>query len=336
MKHLTVCTRISGDHQILPGLPTVSKLNDLVYLPLTNDGKWGVYDQSGTAIENAFNFRGRGRSPIRQSLEIEVPANLQAAADEEIIYVGTLYPHFGHFITTTLSRFWYVQQQPEKARLRLLYHDAVGPERVFLKSYVAQIFRAMDLDIGNFIRFEAPTLLRGQVILPEPAFRENFGAYETLVPCARRIGERIIGAVGTPSDVPLYISKSRMQGGLRGIANETELEETLAERGVVIFHPEQHSFEEQLKVLARHRVVIGSVGSAFHSLIFLSGPRRIVGINQIEALNSNFLILDEAAGHDATYVYATAIEEIGKDSRFQRAFHLSSAREIALELLDLV
>lgn len=81
--------------------------------------------------------------------------------------------------------------------------------------------------------------------------------------------------------------------------NELELEDMLASRGWIIFHPEEHSVEEQLETMGSGEVVMGCIGSAFHSLLLLKHPgSRYIVINRMngesEAHNLQFDLIARA------------------------------------------
>ena len=336
MRHVAVCSKIGGNHSVVPGLPSVTNLSEVVYLPGEADEKWGIYDRAGTAIEAAVNFRGPRRAPIKQSLLAEIPQKMGVLSDEHFAYLGAFFGHFGHFVTTTLSRFWYIQQAPERRTLKFLFHPMVGAEWLFARSHVGQILGALDLGRDNFVHFRQPMLIRGLVTLPSPSFEEQHFAHAAFATCARAIGERILNSTPSPSDVPVYFSKTRLQRGLRGFANELQVEDELSRHGVRVVYPEEHPFDVQLRILAQHSRVIGSVGSALHTAVFLPSGKRIVGLNPTETLNSNFLILDELGGHDATYVYPLEIDEENDGGHFQHAWRLRDPKAVARELLDLL
>jgi capsular polysaccharide biosynthesis protein len=296
---------------------------------------------TGNAIEAGVNRRGPKRNPISRDLQVELPPTLESAPDGDFVYIGDVHAHFGHFITTTLSRFWYLLQAPERSSLKLLYHGLANrnarqaPERQFEKPYIAQIIRAFNLTPQNFVSLDKPTLIRGRVTIPWPSFEENHQAHEIFVTCARTIGSRILDCAPEPSDEPIYLSKSRMKSGIRTFLNGAAIEDELALHGVKIIYPEQYSFKEQLMVMARHSRILGSAGSAFHTAAFVGGGKKLIGLNPTKILSSNFLIVDKVAGNEAVYIHPLEARNVA-DVRFRRAFAVRYPKKIARELLQLL
>lgn len=66
----------------------------------------------------------------------------------------------------------------------------------------------------------------------------------------------------------IYLSRSRLNHVKRIITNEHILEEVLKADGWTIFHPQEHSVQEQLCAYGHARILAGCVGSAFHTLMY--------------------------------------------------------------------
>ena len=97
----------------------------------------------------------------------------------------------------------------------------------------------------------------------------------------------------------VWLSRSRINSDNLVFTNERELETMLAKRGWMIFHPEEHSMKEQLETFASGEVLMGCIGSAFHTLLLMKNPRsRYIVINRMngdhEAHNTQFDLIAKA------------------------------------------
>ena len=334
MKSVAACDKVFGSAHIEQHPSRAVIKSNLLYMPIGDSSSGGIFDIHGKAIQEAVNFRGESRLPISQSMQISVPSNVSRYHGAPLLYIGMMYPHFGHFITTTLSRFWFLRQA-KRGAFRLLCHNAGTLRSLFARQYVAEIFEALNIHQDDFVSFQQPTLIESDITLPAPCFEENYGGNHSFIECSRFIGEKILGGNILRSNCPVYLSKAMLPAGLRGFVNELDVEQELRQRGVHIINPELNSFSIQLQILASHDQVIGSVGSAMHSSIFLPEGKRIIGLNQTAQLNSNFLILDRLCGNFAKYVYPRNIEEV-EDTRFRRSYRIADPKEVAKELFDLL
>lgn len=107
--------------------------------------------------------------------------------------------------------------------------------------------------------------------------------------CDRTLGERI------------YVSRrgqSIRRIGFRVLENETELVERLAELNFREFRPEEYSFEEQLSVLDKAKIIIGCGGSNMFGCLFARRAELIVDIescNEWSFAHRNVLSSTQAA-----------------------------------------
>jgi hypothetical protein len=71
-------------------------------------------------------------------------------------------------------------------------------------------------------------------------------------------------------DQPVYISRRMLSSQSRQVVNERLLEDILIDNGFGVIYPERLSIREQIRVFARHRTIVTTVGSAAHGILF--GP----------------------------------------------------------------
>jgi hypothetical protein len=74
----------------------------------------------------------------------------------------------------------------------------------------------------------------------------------------------------------LFISR-RKWAGQRGLADYDALENLMTSLGFIIFHPEQHSLQDQAHYFSQAKVILGEDGSGLHT-IMLSDPGAVLGV----------------------------------------------------------
>jgi capsular polysaccharide biosynthesis protein len=85
----------------------------------------------------------------------------------------------------------------------------------------------------------------------------------------------------------------------------------LRRKGVEIVHPERLTFADQVRLVNRHRVFIGNVGSAFHSLMYVLPERRVRTVVIENTLNdhiANYVMIDLLKNVEANYLYVEALD----------------------------
>ena len=250
----------------------------------------------------AVDFRGveRGTNTQLQLTQDSMRAE-ETALDSCYIYGGRVHSHYGHFIINTLPRLWplAVGRQPD---LKILCHDSATPESWFTVPFIATILKALGLTPDNFVVFTRPTRLR-RVIVPQTSLGEQTHGYYCFRALCHRISMMIGGGNERVERTPVYLSKTKLAGGVGRIRNEFELEAALHKSGVEILYPELLTISEQIALFAQPRVIMGTTGSAFHSSIFSPPRSKIICLNQIHNVNSNFAIIDRLNGNTSEYYY---------------------------------
>ncbi|OAS22431.1 glycosyltransferase family 61 protein [Methylobacterium platani] len=290
-------------------LPAVRTIEHAVYLPhSTARGQpSALFDAARRAVPSSVDIRGPGDAPSWQRTDwpaewsAGLPADVPEAPEETYLFLGGAHLHYGHFLVTTLPRFWPLLEARPAAPI-LCYapvHEALWqPYR-----FAVDILGLLGLSVREIHAFDEPVRLR-RVVVPEPAFREEAFAHTVFRDLCLRIGASCYapGEVDA-DDRPAYLAKTRLAGGVRRFANEEEVTEILAREGVEILHPEAMGFAEQVRLFARRRVLAGSLGSALHTALFAPPGRRVAALSAGPGINPTFLLVDALCGNAVAYLH---------------------------------
>ncbi len=283
----------SAGLQIIEADPLIEEHTDALYVPfagygLDDDRSWGLYARDGRLIPAAAYVRGPGRALVGQSGHASVgAAEIEDAPDEHLIHAGPLLLHYGHFLLSTLSRLWplaggLVPRSP------LLWHSNYDLAVLPGHPYVGAALSGLGLDAGAFRRFTRPTRIRRLTVIA-PAFIEESLAHRAYARLCRTVGDRLAPGLAAGPSAPAYLARSRLGGGVKGIANEDALCRALASLGVEIVHPEQLSLAGQVRLFGTDRVVMGLCGSAFHTAAFAPPRARLVMIEVLHGRNQHLV-----------------------------------------------
>lgn len=248
-------------------------LQDVVILPETYGfaGAWS----HGKPVALAHRCR-KGRQYCRQA-PYAAPVRI---VDQPCIWGGVLQHHYGHFLIESMPNLYAFRQHPDR---RIVWCNATAAS---VTPWEHTIFQLTECDRNGYVFVAEPTLFR-DILFPVPGLMpdvwltpeqvEAFAVYDVPVQKGKR----------------LWLSRSHVSTDNMVFTNERELETMLASRGWIIFHPEEHSLKEQLAALGSSEVVMGCIGSAFHSLLLLKHPgSRYIVINRMngeqEAHNLQF------------------------------------------------
>lgn len=125
---LVPCTPNPVRGEVRLAEPGIEVHEDVLYGPVAShawhdEPHWGIYDRAGHLVDAAAYHRGPGKTLVGQSRWLDRAASRAGdAPDETYIYGGILIEHFGHFLLSSVSRFWPFAEEALRAGL--------GPHRI--------------------------------------------------------------------------------------------------------------------------------------------------------------------------------------------------------------
>jgi hypothetical protein len=231
-----------------------------------------LYDDDGTRISASRLWRNRRLDndvwPVGQQAR-EV-AGIRRVYGAPLIYLGVIFPHYGHFLLECIARLWALDRFDDP-HVKLLYSESY--RGAASSEFVTAFMAAVGLPADRLITFKEPVRL-ARVHIPHPSFYLKHEAYANHATLPMRAAWHMLAGRSEESgrDTPAYVSrtqfKAEVMANSRRVLNEQPLEDELRQNGVAIYYPEQMTLEQQVAMVNRHRWIIGTRGSAFHTLLF--------------------------------------------------------------------
>jgi capsular polysaccharide biosynthesis protein len=139
-------------------------------------------------------------------------------------------------------------------------------------------------------------------------------------------------------DTPVYLSKTKLIGGVVRVINEDDIVNRLEKAGVEIIFPETLPFNEQIRLFAERSIITATTGSAFHTSLFAHPSGSIIGINiAMKPINSNYLLIDAANNNDSHYYWPRDITVTNiTNSTFSANMRLGDPLGVAEALLRVI
>jgi len=318
--------------------PAIEAWADTVYVPYLENGDWGLFDSQERTLMGGVDLvfpQGLwdGQSPLSPVSRRDIA---ETAPDGTYIYGGRLKTQYGHFIVDVLSRQWpHIRQAAPRSKI-LVHHP--DPQAYFSQHPFAQeMLGALGLSTEDFVAFDRPTRI-AHLILPWTSFRHQTHAHRVFADLGRSIGETVLGGRRLRrNDRAAYLSKSKLTGGIRRFVNEPLLEAALAAGGVEILHPEFMSLADKVALFCERPVLLGMASSAFHHSLFAPAlSARLLMLNPVQSINSNFVLIDRLTGGDSRYLHVAGSRRLEDGGAFHRAFELDDPARIAKALLALI
>jgi capsular polysaccharide biosynthesis protein len=269
------------------GEPVVSTVEGAVYVPA---------DQSGLIR------RRRGESTDRFS----EPSPVEPASelDEDVVYLGWLFNHYGHFLMQSLARAWFLSDVDPT--VKVVFHYS-GREHKQPARWALRMLDAFGVPPDRILQLDAPTRLR-RLHIPEPFFEprgmahdHTVRAHEAMARPYQAVAARIAGEA-QPSAQPVYLSRRLLPPSQRTIVGEGELEEVLRANGFRIAHTETMSLEEQVRLVNEHTDIFSNAGSAAHNVLFARYGPRLHLLTNGPNFSPDYFLYDTVAAAPTTFI----------------------------------
>lgn len=270
-----------------------------------------LYDSTGLRIPESCVWRGPGLNETVNAgnPKIKIPVRYQSI-EEPTVFLGHIPNHWGHFLTEGINRLWALQKYPWLRGYRFVY---TGPP-----SHIAAVRRFLELANVHTDRLTClqEVVLLSRCFIPPVSFANRCMAYTVHSAIPRAIASRVVraGASIPPADSVVYLSRVLWKpDGVRIIRNEAILQRVLAERGIIVVHPQRLPLDDQVRLFNTHKHFLGCWGSAFHNSIFSLQGRKLKLHVICGTPHANSLLFDAIA--ETRTVYIRALKRTPKASQ---------------------
>lgn len=233
--------------------------------------KSGVLTADGTLVENSITWRGQSQVTqqprLPQAHEIgHLPGNW--------LFLGPLFGHFGHFLVESISRIWALDALRGQID-GVLY----VPKFQNRPEHVADVYRPFLQALG----VDVPMLNIADPVRVDRVYvpRQGFGMFQMIegAPEFRAFIRAHAGREIAPKGPEkLYISRSALPAQRGSVVGEKLLEGWLEAEGYTVFHPQKHSFQDQIAAYKAATHIIGVDCSPLHLLALVGNRDQKVGV----------------------------------------------------------
>lgn len=242
----------------------------------------GLYDKDGKFIPESALWRGFG--PIatgRKRIPTDEVSFIER--DEEVLYLGYLFRHYGHFLIESLARAWAIDELGWTGKV--VFHTS--PYLNEWQPYQFRILEALGINEGLAEIPKNPSVF-ARVHVPAEAMRVYTFAYDEY----KKPFERLAGKYQYKGSLLEKIYISRAGISTTRPMGELELEDILSTEGFRVVRPECYSIEEQIMYFNCARSYVGCLGSAMHNLLFSMQNPNVTLLCRNRVINPTFLLVD--------------------------------------------
>ncbi|MGN7124970.1 glycosyltransferase family 61 protein [Methylorubrum thiocyanatum] len=334
---LVRCRETFGTVNLRHGDPATRTAFDVIYTPFRRNERWGIFDERKKAIEACIDYREPHYQLMYQApIYPDGIVNIPWAPHERYIYGGRFNPHYGHYLVESLPRLWRLAREGLAGR-KIIMHGEGDLTWWFSYDHVRTAWGGLGLSQDDFVHFDHPVKIR-ELTIPLPSLQQQTYAHPVYGELCRKIGQSIIevDSARARNTTPVFLSKTKLSGGVNIIVGEDIVEEKLAAEGVDIVHPQDLSLQEQIALFSDRETIVGTAGSAFHTSVFSSRPSRQIALSPIHSINANYVLFDKLALTETEQYYQVGSYDIGGDERFLTRRKLADPEVAAADLIGII
>lgn len=235
-------------------------------------GVVSIYDQNGVFVPHTSKRKFGKKAYVSQDEKIseEVSSGCRYL-DEEVVYMGFMRGHWGHFLVDSSVRLWALEC-PECAGKRILL-NIEGMEAVYEK-----FFGYLGIDTRRIISLNEAVKFRS-VLVPELSyFPGKYISKEYLAPFNRAVAQI---HMDVPTYDKIYLSRIHFSKGKRELG-EKDIQDVFVDNGYHVLYPEELSIEEQIWYYKNCKVMATTNGTIAHNIVFSGDETELIILNRFQ------------------------------------------------------
>ncbi len=276
----------------------------------TKTGAYGIFDANKKLVKQSLQYRGKHHNFIPHKIPKDIPYTADTA-----IYVGVIYPHFGHFLVEQLNRLWGGIEKQKTDKLKWVF---INNRNIEVKQFVYDFMAAFGVDKQDVIVLTHSARFR-KIYIPSQTFNMSGATIDhAMVMGYRAMAQNC--AKNKPVYERIYMSRTKLPDTIRTLGEE-QLEKIFVKNGYKIVYPETMTIAEQIATVANAKYLAGCSGTALHWALCMKPGGTVIALkrnskpddfirtqymlNTVAGLNSVFItasIETNTSGHGGTQV----------------------------------
>ena len=320
---------LANQYKVFEGSPQIAEFENVLYFPQYPC----LYTINGERIDASCTYRRGNENATQAPYQLKsVPKELQKVT-QTFIYGGYIrLDHYGIFLIESITRLWYLHKNLDYP---VICHGI--NQRTSLKTQpIDKFFELLGFDKKRFLHFEKPVVIE-KVIVPYPSFSVHQQGFEVHKLMTTNATLRLFsdqGKAKAPKQTaqPLYFSRRLLSKGRRNIINEYQLEQELKSKGVAVYYPEKLSLVQQINLINKHEIIMGTMGSALYNILFnIALDKKMICLTFSHHFYINSLIINALMGIEVAYISSLSPEE--KALEENQKYHDTQNQKLDIKLV---
>lgn len=222
--------------------------------------------------------------------------------DEDVVYIGLFFTHWGHFLIDLSGRMWFLQQL---AKSRNDFKVAFIGDEDIKGNYLA-FFNLLGVKEEQLLRIQRPTRFN-RVLVPELAFRSCKWYTDEFVNMLDEMSDVVMKNEKKYSSLQnvdkVYFTRKKFAKAIQVEFGEGYFEACLTENGYEAIAPETLSLEEQIYLWNHANEIVCINGTIPLNVMFSKNFKmKLIVLNKTSIFHENPYILFKMRGVSANFI----------------------------------
>ena len=217
--------------------------------------------------------------------------------DEDVIYLGYINNHWGHFLIDCSTRlYYYLEHRDTPCRYAFLVNEnteyqAIAPIRRFFEL----------LGIADRLLFVNKVTRCRKIRIPEQGYMINGYYSKPFLKVFETVAEQV-DCTKYPSYDRVYYSRDQFKKAKGSEIGEAVLLDLFRKNDFTIISPEKLTLDEQIALIRNTRLLAGIMGTLGHNMLFARPGQQMLLINKTHNMNVAQMDINEMMQLDMTYI----------------------------------
>lgn len=228
---------------------------------------FGVFDENCKFVKSSSQMRKKNGQFVPKFNHESI-----RFVDKDVMFIGNVYPQFGHFLLEHLNRAWALTVAEYKNVYAVLINNQdVNP----VPEYMYRFLELVGVPRDRVIILNETTRFRN-VFVPTQAF--NIPLYSSTE--FGKTFDVIAGNVDASCDVydKVYMSRGMLKE--RRTYGENVISDIFEKNGFHVVYPETLPLDKQIAIVKNCRVLAGCAGTALHLALFMKPGGTVIQIKR--------------------------------------------------------
>ena len=217
--------------------------------------------------------------------------------DEDIVYLGYINNHWGHFLIDCSTRLYYfLKDEGKKYKYAFLVNESEDYHAI---APIQRFFELLGIE-KKLIFVNQVTKCR-KIIIPEQGYMINGYYSEEYLNVFSQVADQVDCSKYSGYE-KVYYSRNNFKKAQGSEVGEEILLDLFKKNGFKIISPENCSLDEQIATIRNTRFLAGIIGTLGHNMLFARPNQNMLLINKTYNVNVAQMDINQIKKIDMTYI----------------------------------